>query len=71
MAASNTLAKVFSFAFVIYATHTLGPGLMGDYNAVLGFVGLFGIMSDLGLSTLVLRDVSQDRRVAVALRLAT
>lgn len=61
LAASNVLAKVFSFAFIIYANHALGPGLMGDYNVVLGFVGLFGVMSDLGLSTLAVRDVSEDR----------
>ncbi len=58
-------AKAFSFIFVLYANRVLGPDLMGNYAAVTGYVGLFGVLSDLGLGTLTIRDVSQDRSLAV------
>lgn len=65
LAAANLGSKLFSFVFVLYATRVLGARLFGNYTAILAFVGLFGVLTDLGMSTLVVRDVSQDRRQAV------
>jgi O-antigen/teichoic acid export membrane protein len=62
---ANLGAKAFSFVFVLYATRALGPALFGNYTTVLAFVGLFGVLTDLGLSTLAVRDVAQDRALAV------
>src|SRR5437870_11012237 len=62
---ANLGAKAFSFVFVLYATRALGPALFGNYTTVLAFVGLFGVLADLGLSTLAVRDVAQDRALAV------
>src|SRR5213592_1147990 len=55
---ANLGAKAFSFVFVLYATRALGPALFGNYTTVLAFVGLFGVLTDLGLSTLAVRAVA-------------
>src|SRR2546421_8433379 len=65
LAGANLGAKAFSFLFVLYATRALGPALFGNYTTVLAFVGLFGVLTDLGLSTLAVREVTQDHAVAV------
>lgn len=65
LAAAGLLGKIFSFAFLLYATRALGLGLFGNYSIVLTFVGLFGVLTDLGLGSLAVRDVSQDQSLAV------
>jgi len=65
LALANIGAKVFSFVFVLYANRVLHPTLMGEYATAMGYVGLFGVLSDLGLGTLTIRDVSRDRSLAV------
>jgi len=65
LALANIGAKVFSFAFVLYAFRILGKGLMGDYVNATSYVGLFAVLADLGLGTLTVRNVAQDRALAV------
>ncbi len=65
LAAANIAGKAFSLIFVLYANRALQPALMGSYGLVLSFVGLFGVLTDLGLSSLVVRDVATDRTRAV------
>jgi len=62
--AANLLAKLFSLILVLYATRTLGRHLYGNYVEVAAFVGLFSFLTDLGLSTVAVRDVAQDRSLA-------
>lgn len=64
IAASNLVAKLFSFVFVWYAFRALGPALFGNYTTVLAYVGLFGVLTDLGLGTLAVRDVAQNQSLA-------
>ena len=65
LAGANLGAKAFSFGFVLYATRALGPAQFGNYTTVLAFVGLFGVLTDLGLGTLAVRDVAQDHALGV------
>ncbi len=65
LAVANIGGKLFSLVFVLYANRALQPALMGSYGLVLSFVGLFGVLTDLGLSSLVVRDVAADRTRAV------
>src|SRR5436305_2316813 len=65
LAGANLGAKAFSFVFVLYSTRALGPALFGNYTTVLAFVGLFGVLTDLGFGTLTVRDVAQDHALAV------
>jgi len=54
-------AKGCGFVALLVATHVLGKNGFGDYGEVMAFVGLFAVATDLGLSTLAVRDVAQDR----------
>jgi O-antigen/teichoic acid export membrane protein len=65
LAAATLIGKSFSFIFVLYATRALGAALFGNYTAVLAFVGLFGVLTDLGLSTVAVQDVTRHRASAV------
>jgi O-antigen/teichoic acid export membrane protein len=65
LAAASLGAKVFSFVFVLYAYRVLHRSGMGSYANVTSYVGLFGVLSDLGLGTLATRDVSGDRSLAL------
>lgn len=65
LAGANLGAKVFSFIAMLYTYRMLGKGLVGNYGNVLAYVGLFGVVTDLGLSTLAVRDVSQNPGLAV------
>jgi O-antigen/teichoic acid export membrane protein len=50
------LISLFTFAAI---TRSLGPGSYGHYSAALALVLIPMILSDLGLSTTVLRDISE------------
>lgn len=65
LAAASLLSYVFSFVFVLLATRILGAGLFGNYTEVMTYVGLFGILTDLGMNTLAVRDVMRDRSQSV------
>jgi O-antigen/teichoic acid export membrane protein len=62
---ANAGSRVFSFLFVFYASRALHPGPLGVYTTVTGFVALFGVVTDLGLGTFAVRDVSTNRGLAV------
>lgn len=64
LSAANLGSKVFSFVALLVITRALQPGLFGQYQDVLAFVGLFGVLTDFGLNTLAVRDLSQDPSLA-------
>lgn len=64
LTAANLGSKVFSFVALLVMLRVLGVGLFGNYQAVLAFVGLFGVLTDFGLNTLAVRDLSQDPSLA-------
>lgn len=53
--------KALSYAFLLYVTRTFGAGLFGAYLTVGTLVGLLGDLTDVGLSTLTVREVGRDR----------
>lgn len=65
LAAGNLIAKIFAVVLVVYAMRTLKPSLYGNYNEVIAFVGLLAFLTDLGMSTVAVRDVTADRTLAV------
>ena len=64
VAAANIGAKALGFVLFFYAASALGPGLFGTYTRIIQFVGLFEILTDLGLNGLVVRDVARDPDLA-------
>jgi len=53
-------SKLLSFVLVIFLARYLGDAKFGQYNFILSFIMLAGILTDLGLTTLAIRDLSRD-----------
>jgi O-antigen/teichoic acid export membrane protein len=66
--ASNTAVQVagklaglaFGLASIAVLTRYLGPGDYGRYALALMYIQLFGVLADVGLFTIVVRDISRD-----------
>lgn len=61
---ANILQKAFSLILVFFVARVLGVEEFGLYSFVFSFVALFGILANLGIDHLNLRDVSQDHKIA-------
>jgi len=62
--ASNIISKILSFFYVMYIARYLGAEGFGILSFALAFTGIFGVFSDLGLSTLTVREVARDKSLA-------
>ena len=61
LTAASLAAKGCGFVLLLVAARVLGKDGFGEYSQVMAFVGLFAVATDLGLSTLAVRDVAQER----------
>ncbi len=52
--------KVLSLIFSIFVVRRLGDASFGLYSAALAYVGVFAILSDLGLAPYMVREVAKD-----------
>lgn len=52
------------FFFIMYTARYLGAEGFGILSFALAFTGIFGVFSDLGLSTLTVREVARDKSMA-------
>jgi O-antigen/teichoic acid export membrane protein len=57
-------ARVLSFVFVIMLARRLGPTELGLYSFAFAIAGVFLIFSDMGLATLLVKEVAKDRKKA-------
>jgi O-antigen/teichoic acid export membrane protein len=55
---------VIGFFYIMYMARYLGPEGFGLLNFALAFCGIFGMVPDLGLSTLSVREVSRNKSLA-------
>lgn len=53
--------KGLTFLFTVFVIRKLGDERFGQYSIVLGFVGLFSIFVELGMTQYVMREVARDR----------
>jgi len=58
---SNIASRVFSFFYVMYTVRYLGAEGFGILSFAIAFTGIFGVFTDLGLSTLTIREVARDK----------
>jgi O-antigen/teichoic acid export membrane protein len=58
---ANVATYLFGFFSVSITGRYLGAELFGALSLALAFNGMFGIISDLGLSTLTVREVARDK----------
>ncbi|HAZ16837.1 MAG TPA: hypothetical protein DCY49_02970 [Candidatus Jacksonbacteria bacterium] len=56
--------KVFSFLFFWYLSSKLGPHGLGQYAFALSFTTLFAVFMDIGMSTVLTREIAKDRQNA-------
>ncbi len=56
--------KGLGFLFNVYVIRQLGDDRFGQYSIVLGFVGLFQVFLEFGMTQYVMREIAQDRSLA-------
>jgi len=60
----DVISKILSFVLIIYIAKYLGAAGLGKYSFAFAFVGLFGIISGLGIDTLIVRELARDKNKA-------
>ena len=58
---ANIISYVIGFFTIIYTARYLGAESFGILSLALAFTGIFGVSVDLGLNTLIVREVSRDK----------
>lgn len=58
---SQIVSYALGFFFVMYTARYLGAAGFGILSFAIAFTGIFGIFADLGLSTLMIREVARDK----------
>ncbi|MCE7697680.1 MAG: flippase [Methanobacterium paludis] len=61
---SQIVNIVLGFVYIIYTARYLGVAGFGIFSFALAFTGIFGVLSDLGLNMLTVREVSRDKALA-------
>jgi O-antigen/teichoic acid export membrane protein len=61
LAVAQVIGYVFSFIYILYLARYLGPGQYGIVSFALAFTGFFQIFADLGLQTLLVREIARDK----------
>ena len=61
---ANIISKVLGFFYVMYTARYLGAEGFGILSFALAFTGIFGVLTDLGLSPLTVREVARDKSLA-------
>jgi len=64
LTSGDIIVKILSLVLAIYAARILEDVGFGKYSFVISFAVLFGIFTDLGLSTLLVREVARDKSKA-------
>ena len=57
---AQAVSYIFAFVYTIYTARYLGAGGFGVLSFAVAFTGIFGVIADFGLPTLVVREVSRD-----------
>lgn len=58
---SQIISFILGFFTILYSARYLGVEGFGILSIALAFTGIFGILSDLGLSTLTTREIARDK----------
>ncbi len=59
--ATQVVLKILAFLFNVYIVRRLGAEHFGQYAAVMAFVAIFAILSDLGMAPYMLREIARER----------
>jgi len=61
---SNVASFVLGFFFTMYVARHLGAEGFGVLAFALAFTAIFGVLTDIGLQTLMIREIARDRTLA-------
>ena len=61
MLGGQILIKIFAFIFNIYVVRRLGDAHFGRYSAALAYVAIFAMLTDLGTSSLSVREMARKK----------
>lgn len=59
--AGDIFNKIISMFLIIYMARYLGAIGYGKYSFVFAFISFFGIITDLGINTIITRDIAKDK----------
>jgi O-antigen/teichoic acid export membrane protein len=59
---SQIIIKVLAFLFNVFIVRRLGDVHFGKYAAVMAYIQMFAIFSDLGMTPYALREIARDRK---------
>lgn len=59
--AGDIVNKIISLFLIIYLARYLGAIGYGKYSFVFAFLSFFGIITDLGINTIITRDIARDK----------
>jgi len=62
---SSIFSKLFKYFLIIYAARLLGVIQYGYFNFAMSFAALFAVFSDLGISSLISRDLAKDKETEI------
>ncbi|MGB9980627.1 flippase [Methanobacterium sp.] len=58
---AQIISYVFAFVYTIYSAQYLGAEGFGVLSLAIAFTGIFGVLADFGLATLVVREVARNK----------
>ncbi len=61
---ASLLGSASGFAFTVYAAHVLHVSGFGKFSAAQVFVTAFGVLTDLGLANVIVREIAQSKERA-------
>ncbi len=62
---STILSKIIKYFLIIYVARILGATEYGVFNFALSFVALFNIFADLGITSLISREVAKEEKSGI------
>jgi len=62
LASADIITRLIRFALVIVIARTLGPAGYGIYAFAFSFAEVYGVISDFGMSNLIIRDTSRNTK---------
>jgi O-antigen/teichoic acid export membrane protein len=61
---AQVASYLLSFFYMMYAARYLGPSNFGILSFAIAFTGIFAIVGDFGLQSLMVREIARDRTIA-------
>ncbi len=62
LASADIFSRLIRFALAIAIARTLGPAGYGIYAFAFSFAEVYGVLSDFGMSNLIIRDTSREKK---------